>query len=103
MPQLLKPDFTKLDVRRLQADIPKFHKAGVPREKMGFWETIGEHLKRIEAKSEETPDQWILNSLLRRTMSHCENSSGPTTTLLPEELSSICAKETAPLPEVSKC
>ena len=53
VPELLKPDFSKLDISKLRADIPKYPKAGIPREKMTFWQTIGEHLQGIEAKSRE--------------------------------------------------
>ena len=31
VPKILKPDFAKLDIRKLQADIPKYPKAGVPK------------------------------------------------------------------------
>jgi len=54
VPELLKPDFSKLDISKLRADIPKYPKAGIPREKMIFWQTIGEHLQGIEAKKSRT-------------------------------------------------
>ena len=102
VPELLKPDFSKLDISKLRADIPKYPKAGIPREKMTFWQTIGEHLQGIEAKSrEQHTGQWVLETLQRRKMDqHEQNSHSLTTTLLPEELTSVRAKETAPLPEV---
>lgn len=97
VPELLKPDFSKL-----RADIPKYPKAKIPREKVTFWQTIGEHLQRKEAKSrEQHTGQWVLETLQRRKMDqHEQNSHSLTTTLLPEELTSVHAKETAPLPEV---
>ena len=102
MPELLKPDFSKLDISKLKADIPKYPKAGIPREKMTFWQTIGEHLQGIEAKGCELPSgQWVLETLQRRKMDqHEQNSDSLATTVLPEELTSVRVKETAPLPEV---
>ena len=66
MPKLLKPDFAKLDGRKLLADISKYPKAAVPRDKMNFWEKIEEHLQRIQEKSEARPSQWPLTTLQTR-------------------------------------
>ena len=101
MPDLLKPDFSKLDVNKLKADIPKYPKAGVPKEKMMFWQTIEEHLQKIEAKSQEPVGGWVLETLKRRKMNQLEQSPHPPATLIPEELISVRVKETAPLPEVN--
>ena len=32
VPELPKPDFSKLDISKLRADIPKYPKAAIPRE-----------------------------------------------------------------------
>ena len=100
MPNILKPDFAKLDIRKLQADIPKYPKAGVPNDKMLFWQTIGDHLQMMEAKSREPPSsQWVLDTLQKRKLSYNEPNS--TSALLPEVLALVCGKQTAPLPEVN--
>ena len=49
VPKLLKPDFSKLDIIKLKADISKFPKAGVPKEKMEFWQNIEKHLHGMPA------------------------------------------------------
>ena len=99
VPQLLKPDFSKLDINKLKADIPKYPKAGVPKEKMMFWQTIEKHLQKIEAKSQEPVGGWVLETLKRR-MNQLEQSPHHPTPLIPDELTSVRVKETAPLPEV---
>lgn len=52
MPELLQPNYTKLDLPKLQADVSsKYIKAGVPQDKLYFWNEIGVDLKSIEEKS----------------------------------------------------
>ena len=100
VPELLKPDFSKLDMIKLKADIPKFPKAGVPKEKMEFWQNIKKHLHGIECKSLPA-EKWLLKVLQNAKMNQLkQHISTPSATPLPEELLSAHIKETAPLPEV---
>lgn len=100
VPELLKPDFSKLDIIKLKADIPKFPKAGVPKDKMEFWQNIEKHLHGIEGKSLPA-EEWLLEVLQKRKMNQLQQHiSSPSASPLPEELLSAHVKETAPLPEV---
>ena len=100
VPELLKPDFSKLDIIKLKADIPKFPKAGVPKDKMEFWQNIEKHLHGIECKSLPA-EEWLLEVLQKRKMNQLQQHiSSPSASPLPEELLSAHMKETAPLPEV---
>lgn len=103
MPELLQPNFTKLDLPKLQADVAsKYVKAGVPQEKLQFWEQIGEHLQFIEAKASATP-QWVLAKLKgkKSSGSTMPENSASTGNDVPNEIITACEKDVAPIPTVS--
>ena len=98
MPELLQPNYSKLDLPKLQADVAsKYVKAGVPQEKLQFWEEIGEHLKCIEAKA-SSPPQWPLYKL-KVLKSTCV-LSGSSSENVPRMIITACDKDMAPIPEV---
>ena len=39
-PEVLQTSFEKLDLQKLMNDVPKYVRAGLPHEKMTFWENL---------------------------------------------------------------
>ena len=92
------PCVEKLDLPKLKRDALKYPQAGVPMEKMGFWNHIDEYFLNLAAKEEEA-ESWTLQSL-----KHKKNQVQPTphtgSVTVPKCIGNVLRKDTEPIPEV---
>lgn len=95
-PGILEPCLEKLDLEKLKKDASKYPQAGVPPEKMGFWNNLDQYFKGLQ-KTDNGAQPWALLSLKEKKISQPIQSDN---IAIPESIGNALNKETAPLPAV---
>ena len=96
-PEVLQPSFEKLDLQKLMNDVPKYVRAGLPHEKMTFWENLKDKLHSMTASSSGPS---IINALRKRREQQCETQDNNGDLSISSNVLSALEKDRAPLPEV---
>ena len=100
-PAILEPCFEKLDLAKLKKDALKYPHAGVPVEKMGFWNHLDEYFQSLKTREEEA-DPWALLSFKYKKLTQTQCTSHTDIVTIPEYIGNAIRKDTEPIPEV-KC
>ena len=80
-------------------DASKYTMAGVPSEKMGFWNNLEGYFHNLK-RTEIGAEPWALLSLKERKLSRLLPQPQSEPVLIPENIGNALNKERAPIPEV---
>ena len=101
-PEILKLSWSleKLDLQKLKNDIPKYVRAGLPTDKLRFWENLDNEVQQLMSLS---PGPSVLCALKKRKQEQLENDAHQDDSRDPAISSTIHSaleKERTPLPQV---
>ena len=86
---------------KLKRDISKYENAGVPPEKMNFWNKVGEVFALLEVKASVRDEVHPLSALQsKQRFTKSGQTHGQVMLAVPECVSTALDKDRAPLPEV---
>ena len=91
----------KLDVVKLKRDILKYESAGVPPEKMDFWQRVDVVFSKLDFEATLNDEVHLLNALLSKE--HFTYTHDHVSAQVPVNITTALEKDQAPLPEVCKC
>ena len=77
----------------------KYPKAGVPVEKMRFWNHLDEYFQNLKTREEEA-DPWALLFLKDKKLIETQSMSQRNNVEVPECIENALRKDTEPIPEV---
>ena len=86
---------------KLRRDVSRYEIAGVPPEKMGFWQRVDEVFSKLDLEATLSDDIHPLNALLSRE--HFASGHNDVTKQVPVSITAALEKDQVPLPEVCVC
>ena len=102
-PKLLEPCFRKIDLPKLMSSVAKYQRAGVPSEKMPFWNGLEDCFKTISTNAKQLK-VWNMEDIKKLSTHAAEPDNSPIlppTASVPDNLTPLLDKDTAELTEVN--
>ena len=97
-PSKLAPSYDKLDRVKLKRDIQRYGNAGVPQEKLTFWNQIDSVFSSLDSEAAVRSEIHPLDALLAKEKVISEEAAIPH---VGSEVMGMVEKDRAPLPEVT--
>ena len=98
-PSKLSPTYDKLDRGKLKRDIGRYGNAGVPQEKLTFWNQIDSVFSFLDSEAVVRSEMHPLDSLLAKEK--VISDEGLAVPHVSSEVVGMLEKDRAPLPEVT--